>query len=265
VTFKKNTKRKIIIAGGVGPSAGVDLHKKIIQSTQKYKQKKLSDQEHINVMHLSFSNKIYDRTAYLELEQNKKRLIENPGESMAKIVRKEVSPNEEVLIAVPCNTFHHIEIFNAFQNNIKNYFIAHKIINMIDVTVNSIKLNFQGIKKIGILSTQGTRLQKIYSDKLEALGLECVQVPLEGAQQVLNDVIYSEWGIKMNSENITEKSVHALNNLIEKYFIGKVEHIIFGCTELPLIYSKLAKQKYQMIDPTRVLSEVLVKQYLESE
>ena len=47
----------IVIAGGVGPMAGVELHKKIIESTLTDG----TDQTHIEVYHLSRSHDIQDR------------------------------------------------------------------------------------------------------------------------------------------------------------------------------------------------------------
>ena len=55
------------IGGGVGPSAGVGLHQKIIDNTRSK-----TDQGHFTVVHISRSAHIQDRTKFLlgEIETN---------------------------------------------------------------------------------------------------------------------------------------------------------------------------------------------------
>ena len=65
----------LVILGGIGPMAGVNLHKHIILNTNAK-----NDQEHLKVIHLSFSSLINDRTNFL-LD----KIVKNPGTQMADI------------------------------------------------------------------------------------------------------------------------------------------------------------------------------------
>ena len=51
----------IVIGGGVGPMAGVELHKRVIENTLTDG----TDQSHMEVLHLSRSGDVPDRTGFL--------------------------------------------------------------------------------------------------------------------------------------------------------------------------------------------------------
>ena len=74
-----NKEKIIIIGGGVGPLAGVDLHNKIINNTITNG----TNQGHLEVHHLSCSNDITDRTEFLL-----RNSIENPAEGMFRLINK---------------------------------------------------------------------------------------------------------------------------------------------------------------------------------
>ena len=69
---------------------------------------------------------------------------------------------DEIIIGIPCNTFHSepiLEPFLFYLNNIpKNNF---KFLNMIELTTNYIKNNHEN-QKIGLLSTYGTISSNVY-------------------------------------------------------------------------------------------------------
>jgi len=67
----------ICIGGGVGPMAGVYLHKSIIDNTVTNG----TDQDHLEIHHFSRSHDINDRTEYLL-----GKVKENPAEGMFRMV-----------------------------------------------------------------------------------------------------------------------------------------------------------------------------------
>ena len=103
------TSRKLInqsnvvlgIGGGVGPSAGVGLHQRLIENTRTDG----TDQGHFMVVHVSRSPVVQDRTKFLLGE-----ISENPGEGMATAmmaIKAAAEANGNLAIcAVPCNTVH---------------------------------------------------------------------------------------------------------------------------------------------------------------
>src|SRR5690606_14053752 len=87
--------KMIGIVGGVGPLAGLDIFKKIIEETIATK-----DQEHLPVILSSKPHRIADRTAFLLQNSN-----ENPGYALLKIIEELDNSGAEV-VAIPCNTAH---------------------------------------------------------------------------------------------------------------------------------------------------------------
>src|SRR5690606_7547188 len=79
--------KMIGIVGGVGPLAGLDIFKKIIEETIATK-----DQEHLPVILSSKPHRIADRTAFLLQNSN-----ENPGYALLKIIEELDNSGAEVV------------------------------------------------------------------------------------------------------------------------------------------------------------------------
>ena len=70
------------------------------------------------------------------------------------------------------------------------------VVNMTKETAEEILKSYPNARKIGLMSTTGTRKTGVYLNQLQQLGLQVVQVP-EEIQAELHDSIYNkEWGIK---------------------------------------------------------------------
>ena len=184
----------IIIGGGVGPMAGVELHRKIISSTKTSG----TDQDHLDIVHLSFSSIVNDRTKFL-LEGDES----NPGEKMAELVAAASDIHTQnglrSVAGVPCNTFHAEKIFSVYRRKIEESGKDIKVVNMIEETVSYLKSGFPAGSKIGLLSTTGTRQTGLYAGYLEKEGFELLQTD-EDDQESVHDSIYNkDWGIKAKS------------------------------------------------------------------
>ena len=94
--------KKIGIVGGLGPEAGVDLFRKIIQETPAK-----GDEDHLKVVLDSAPSEVPDRTAFLT---GKTKV--NPGTAIGKIICRLISADAEV-IGIPCNTAHVPNILSA--------------------------------------------------------------------------------------------------------------------------------------------------------
>ncbi len=249
----------IIIAGGVGPLAGVALHKKIIENTKTAG----SDQDHIDVIHLSFSSRIGDRTAYL-LEDGKI----NPAEQMASLV---LSASEmfakngmDSVVGVPCNTFHAEEIFGRFKERLSSCSRRITVVNMIDETVLWIRENMRGVKEIGLLSTTGTRKTGLYLNALKKSGYSLVEVD-ESEQWSVHDIIYNrEWGIKAKTP-VSEIAVRLSGEYADKLVKKGAGGVILGCTEFPLALVSESFSGVPLIDPVKVLARGLVREVSEEK
>jgi aspartate racemase len=251
------------IIGGVGPMAGLKLHEKIIINTITNG----SDQDHLNIHHISQSSNISDRTDFL-LSENK--INPSNGAFIAfKSLLNSIPNNNLLIIGVPCNTFHSDKIWINFVNSINIYsksIVTKKInchiLNMIDETVNYILSSNKNIKKIGIMSTEGTKKTKVYDNKLKKHNIDVIYVP-DYLQNKLTQSIYNkDWGIKSISYPITDK---AKNNLIECanwLCNNNSDVIILGCTEIPIgLPSNKSYSKYniQLVDPVEVLAKSFIR------
>ena len=164
--------KKLGILGGMGPLATQLLYKMIIENTEAS-----CDQEHIDMVILNHST-IPDRTQaiksgnfdeILNILTTDARFLENSGCTA---------------IAIPCNTSHYF--FNDIQSQ-----IGIPIINMIQSSIEAVKNSDPGIKKIGILGTDGTLFSDIYKKECEKLDLEAVY-PAPDIQKIVMDIIYNQ-------------------------------------------------------------------------
>ncbi|MEN8122703.1 MAG: amino acid racemase [Bacteroidota bacterium] len=243
----------IIIGGGVGPMAGVDLHKKIIENTKT----RGKDQDHLQVWHLSRSFDVPDRTEFLNGE-----IKTNPAEGMARtfLLADEVLKIEKrfAVGGVTCNTFHSPQIFNLFLDTLTKASEKIKILNMIEETGKYIQNNYSGLKKIGLMSTTGTRKTFVYQQILEPFGFEIVQVH-EKEQDSLHDSIYNQnWGIKAVSP-VTQNARERFLNYSDELSRKGVGAIILGCTEIPLALPEKEINGIPLIDPVYVLARELIR------
>lgn len=248
MTIIKNKKMQkfICIAGGVGPLAGVDFHKKIIAHSTGI----TKDQDHLNVLHLSFPKLIPDRTDFIGGQESI-----NPGIAMANLIQSFVHKEADFVIGIPCNTFHHPSIMGAFRERIENYYPSVIIIDMIQETLEYIKKQANVYKKVGLLSTTGTRKSNIYF--VDSQMFEIVQLPIE-EQAALQDIIYNkDWGLKVDS-SISRKAKDKLIDCMLSLKGRGAEAVILGCTELPLVFPDLKYKDITLIDPALILAKKLI-------
>ena len=242
------------IIGGVGPEAGRLLHGYIIKETPDVN----CDQDHLDVVHISASSSITDRTKFLLGEVD-----ENPAEGVIKVVELmnliSESTRKKIVAAVPCNTFHAKPIFNQLTKLIKEKGIENiDLLNMVQETALYIKENFPECKNVGLMSTTGTRDQRIYHDLLEPEGLGITEVDTS-VQKDLHDTIYnSSWGIKAVSP-VTEKAKSNFETYAQQLIDNGAEVIILGCTEIPLALEGNEFNGITLLDPMQVIAKRLIK------
>jgi aspartate racemase len=247
--------KTIIIGGGVGPAAGLILHRLIIDNTMAD-----VDQDYLRTIHMSVSDLVPDRS-----ESIKAGCPERPALGMAKVVEAGMTASAAVdrqaVAGIACNTFHAPPIWKIFNNTLKDKGILREddsplsVLNMIDETVAFISGSYPRGASIGVLSTEGTCLEKIYSDPLSAAGFRVLEP--EG-QKITHEIIYNrEWGIKACPE-VTEKARDALNGEVIKLKEQGAELIILACTELPLVLTGKSAFGTALLNPMEVLARALV-------
>ncbi|NJE25250.1 amino acid racemase [Thermococcus sp. MV5] len=225
--------RVIGILGGMGPLATVELFRRIVLKTPAKK-----DQDHPRII-IYNNSKIPDRTAYI-LGKG-----ENPLPELIESAKKLEAWGADFII-MPCNTAHY------FAEEIQKA-VNIPFINMIEETAEYIK-NL-GLKKVGILATDGTIKGMVYHQALLSRGIK-IAVPNEKDQKSLMDAIYD--GIKAGNIEWGRREMLKVAKKLEKRSDG----LIAGCTEVSVA---LRQEDFEipLIDPMDVIAEKAVKLALD--
>ena len=170
------------------------------------------DQEHLPMMVYNMPF-IPDRTAYI-LDNTK----ENPLPKMLEIGRTLQNQGADC-IAVPCVTAHY------FMGELERG-IPTPIINGVRETAAHLKEN--GIRKVGIMATDGTIRSGIFHKELEKQGLMPI-APSAPAQKHVMHLIFNN--VKAGKPAEMDRFLAAAQDLRNQ----GAEAIILGCTELSLI------------------------------
>lgn len=219
------------ILGGMGPEATADLFKRIIRATPAEK-----DQDHIRVI-IDSNPKIPDRTA---------AIIGGGSSPLPEMTRtaKNLEKAGADLIIIPCNTAHH------YYEELKRS-VRIPILNMVELTAQTIKEIFPNVKRIGLIGTTGTVRAGIYNRALEKSGVEVIYPPEKLQDQVM-EAIYGnvKAGRTLEGKEIIAK---VATHLIEE----GAEIIIYGCTEVSLVL-KSEDLPVPVVDPLQILAETAV-------
>lgn len=223
-------RKTIGILGGMGPLATCDLFSKIIQITDAS-----CDQEHVRIC-IDSNTEISDRTNAI-IHHGK-----DPVPEMVKSAVRLQSFGADVLI-MPCNTAHY------FYDRILP-FVDIPFLSMIDETAKAI--SDRGLRKIGLLATDGTLQTAVYEKAFKKRGISIVVPPPENQVHIM-DLIYN--GVKAGNKEIDTKPT---KKTIEDLFRKGAQTLVLGCTELPVAFD-LYGFDYPKTDPTLILASRAVQ------
>ncbi len=235
------------IVGGMGPIAGIDLSREIVNQTIAGK-----DQDHISQILYSASERICDRTEYIQ-----GKIKENPAYAIADIILSLESMGATVA-GLPCNSAHAPNIFGVIEEQLKAHKSEIRLLHMIEEVGDFIKTQFPKLKKVGILGTAGTYQTRQYN-RIEKFGLEVINVSEAEVAQVHQSIYNPEYGIKSVPDNISRESLAILDSASRTLISKGAEIIVLGCTELPLALPDKYFENMPLIDTTLVLARALIK------
>ena len=218
-------KKTIGIIGGMGPLATADLFQKIIQNTCAN-----CDQEHLRIL-IDNNTEIPDRTHAILHRGN------DPVPQLTHSARSLQQMGADLLV-MPCNTAH------FFHSSVQEA-VTIPVLHMIELTCRA--LQKKGIKKAGLLATDGTIQSGIYQPYFAASGIELIMPDVNG-QKAIMDMIYC--GVKAG---VTEYDTTHVRTAMEALLLQGAQTLILGCTELPLAM-KLYGLSYPCCDPTLELA-----------
>ncbi len=256
------------IIGGTGPESTILMQKQLLEIMKK-RLKPLKDQDYYGVI-VDNNPQIIDRTVALK----------NNDKSIVQLYIKRARDLEHLgvnLIIISCNTAH------AFFDKIQSA-LSIKILNLIEETVLHFVSTYPSVKIVGLLATLGTLNSKIYQEVFSRHGVKVI-VCDEDIQLKVHQAIYGiKAGYTGNSlrgtagpqnlykiyksfdKNLTFQEVKLPKRIISDALENirlkspQVQHIILGCTELPII-CKISQQNYKLIDPNKIIAESSVKYF----
>ena len=200
------------VLGGMGPQATNTFYQFVIDRTDAQ-----TDQEHVNALILSDSE-MPDRTS----------AILSGGEAREGVYRRLLADARLLegagctCIAVPCNTSH------FFLDRVQEE-IGIPILHMIRETARL--LAAQGLKRPGILATDGTIQTGLYQKEFSAAGIEAV-VPSTQAQELVMSLIYDD--VKAGRDGDPQKFAAIHEDLLSQ----GCDCGVLACTELSVFADK---------------------------
>jgi len=110
--------------------------------------------------------------------------------------------------------------------------------------------NKKGLKKVGLLGTKFTMEKNFYPNIFSKYGIQIV-VPDENERNYIQEKIMKELVDGLIKEETRERFIEIIENLITK---EKIEGIILGCTEIPLLISQ-KMLSIPVLNTTRIHAE----------
>ena len=214
------------VLGGLGPMSSVYFYEMLTSHTYAEK-----DQDHLNLL-ISSKADTPDRTDFIL-----GRSEEDPLPVMKFEVGRLIGAGADI-IAIPCNTAHYFYDRISEESGVP-------IINIIRQT--AIFCRRMGVKKAGILATEGTVVSGAYSSVFASAGMECISPDADG-QKKISDIIYAQ--IKQGKAPDMQAFLSVCDDLRAK----GCDRLILGCTELSLLKKNGGLSDGLFIDSLEVLA-----------
>lgn len=201
------------VVGGVGPLATAYFLARVVHLTDA-----ATDQEHVDlVVHQRAS--IPDRTAFLL-----GRSSDDPGPVMAACARDLVRIGAEAVV-LPCNTA------EPFLPQVEAA-AGVPVLGIVRATVEAASRRVPGLRRVGVLTTDGTIAARTYHDELARAGLETV-VPTAEDQALVTAVIYDQVKAGLAGD------AAGLAAVADRLVGAGAECVVLACTELSVLHDEL--------------------------
>jgi len=223
-------KNRIGILGGIGPEATASFYLKVINKCQtRCHAKYNSDFPHIIINSAPLPDgqmwNGFIKDDVLNFLDKNCKLLENAGSDF---------------IAIPCNSVHH------FIKEMRS-FVSIPIISIVDETVK--KISKDKANRVLLLSTGFTIEKGVYKDAVAKNNIQLILPSKEAQHKVNNITINIESGIRKKSDKD-----QLLNIIRENITTHRIQGIILGCTELPLLLNQNDAET-NIYDTLEILSE----------
>jgi len=238
------------IVGGMGPQAGVALFNSIMHHTVA-----TIDQEHLSVILMSFPAQIPDRTAFLQGAAGR-----NPAYPIAGTIRK-LEKAGATVAGIACNTSHCPGIYDVIRSELERMDARIALLHMPEETCIHIGENYPHIRRVGVMTTNGTYQSGIYRDALQRYGYDVVLPGPRFQDEVIHRSIYDRViGLKATPDQITGQARSLVNKALHFFRENGAELVVLGCTDLSILLSaEEAVSDIPIADSTEALAMALIK------
>lgn len=221
------------IIGGMGPAATCDLMAKIIENTAA-----ADDQHHIHLL-VDQNTDVPDRTA---------AILKGGADPMPELLKSahRLEQAGADFLCMSCNTAHYFH--EALSRAIS--------VPVLNMPLESAKeLKRRGIRKVGLLATDGTIKTGVYHKFLLAEEIEVV-VPEGVHQATVMSLIYDcvKKGVPAK-----DYPADAVREVIAGLKARGAEAFLLACTELPIAFERLG-YKDGFVDPTVCLARAIIRE-----
>jgi len=227
-------KQPIIILGGMGPQASLQLHKLILEKSRPFHNG--TPDSYPEIMHLSMQ--IPDFIA------STKRY--NAALAQIKETCSQISLHSASAIGIACNTAH-LMLDELPLNGVA-------FVSMIEsVIAEAKKLN---ARRVGLLASPQTVRTKLYENAFNAAGIAVV-LPNKSELDTLNTIIH-----KVIEGKNTQEERDKLSAIASHLKAGGADTILLGCTELPLVGVNI--EDVTVIDSLSALANSMLEKHYET-
>lgn len=275
-------KPTIGIIGGSGPLATVDIEQKILLANKKLASV-FTDQDYFNLVVLNNCG-THDRndSVFLGKPDPLKQYIHY----ISSITTLGVD-----LILLACNTAHMYLPVLKEKTHIP-------IISIIETVLTYFSRNFQSCSKVGLISTKATSEKGLYHNVFHENEIDIIDISPSTQSLIMEAIYLIKSGVHLDHQSdfisnsslnskVSAEQIAFLKNHPHKYILTQEkipnpvaiineavkelmkkgsQHIIFGCTELPLALPYLVKHaKIHYIDPNAVVAEAIVEYLINIE
>jgi len=224
---------KIIgILGGMGPEATADLYMRIIRATKVQR-----DQDHHRVI-IDSNAKIPDRTPAIQGKgPSPLPMLVETGLNLQRA-------GADFLI-IPCNTAHYFH--GDLQKKLKI-----PVLHMIRLSAEKTHVKHPGVKKAGLLASDGTLMSRLYQESWEKQGIEIIEPRVETQRNVMKAIYqYIKRGdLEPGRKLLRDASLE----LIE----AGAQAVICGCTEVSIVLHD-GDLSVPVLDPLQDVAEEAVR------
>jgi aspartate racemase len=197
---------------------------------------------------------IGDRSAYLAGEHQ-----ENPAFEILDIIGKLESAGAEV-IGITCNTAHSPAIYDVILKELKRKESPVRLLNMPQETCDNLKENFPLIKRVGVMTTNGTYNSGIYETLLTEMGYDVILPDTRFQHSVIHRAVYDpEFGIKANPGKCSGELNLLLTQAVDFFEEQQAQAVILGCTEFSLV-NMSSRSKLLFVDSSASLASALLRE-----